>query len=852
MLAPWVAMGVLLAGHVAVAQQFTTTVEPYVSDRDRQVNEWAADAAVTYCEAEFLGNVDGEAAKEDLLDSMGGTNFVLDAMKEATSTNDFSDKLVENITGQIAAMFVPIIMGIFIWGLGCWCVCFSLPCCKCCRFGYKAGQTKETPRLVKMASILVPVLMVVGIMIAIIISSLGHTAVVDGATNTACTSAEMAKVSLQGQQEAPVFIGLMPILNTFYDIEHALDDNTPFMTQLDATLDETFEVSAAVDLATGTLDLMRDMMQDAANRMPSDSSGNSVLHTCSLCAELVTPLNEASQLVANGVGAALSEARVEVKGQLTGQAREDLKATLANGATPVKDFKVFFRDLLEPFVQPGGFEDFRSMLENDLRAVVLVVFLGSFFIAFCGLVTTGMCALNKDKDAEENTYSALPHRCACISWLCGLYYVVTAMCLGGLIMGFTVPVSAICLIADDLNRQMLLDIQPAIGMNFSGDQGTMLLDIVDNCINPSDPSYNPSLLDLIYERNATTGNTTTVRERIVVQVRDPIDSRFVAIENRTNSNENLATVQSIVNLRSIISANSYKSVLITDGQAMGSDSRYQALATSTNSLDAGLATSMDCADNTFSNGGVSSVANHGTAIPGMTAFMNAFATYGTSVVPTSNVCTVNKRTCVGETTVARIAQCTAAVNYVTLYETISSMNTFKCDLFEDPNDPDPVNSNLYCDPYDMTVTNQVWSGSCVKADGTLRRKSRMCTLDEFNAYYAKFDARIDKTMKGIDDTVALKQGGINTDLKNLVYQYIVDPISNIIDGITCGWLPVHWQSMVDGMCYQGVWGLRKIGQGYVTSAVFMIFYIIAMYAIWRRTVDNYNSSLESPQAETVL
>merc|ERR1719224_315894 len=98
------------------------------------------------------------------------------------------------------------------------------------------------------------------------IAATGYGTVKDGFSNLQCTSATMLDVSLAGD---PTFVGLVPLLSTFWQLEGNLSDDAPFMNEVNSLLNSTVTIEDSVTLASGTLGLLRDMMEEPANVNPS-------------------------------------------------------------------------------------------------------------------------------------------------------------------------------------------------------------------------------------------------------------------------------------------------------------------------------------------------------------------------------------------------------------------------------------------------------------------------------------------------------------------------------------------------------------------------------------------------------
>merc|ERR1712226_1561002 len=97
---------------------------------------------------------------------------------------------------------------------------------------------------------------------------------------------------------------------------------------------------------------------------------------------------------------------------------------------------------------------------------------------------------------------------------------------------------------------------------------------------------------------------------------------------------------------------------------------------------------------------------------------------------------------------------------------------------------------------------------------------------------------MDRVFKRLDQTVNEIKDEINVGLQQLMVEHITGPIDNFANGVTCGFLSEHYRELVDGFCYQGVYGLRTIGWCYVACGCLALLLIIVVHSVWRRAVDN--------------
>jgi len=811
----------------------------YVTAVDLQVAQDANRAAIEFCAGD-LSRFDPVAGREDLLAALGGNNIFLQAATNATDGTEFMDNLTEDDGAVwVLSNFVPTTVALVVglsFLLCCWTFC---PCRYMCRCLRCCARERKTHLCYKIFAFLAVLVVGCGIIASVALASRGHSAAVDGVSNAGCTSALMLNTTLQGKQDNPTFIGMLPALDSLNELERTLDNNSAFMTGLSSILDRTFDVSESVTLASETFRLLQSMMELDANKNPKDAAGNSMMHTCDFCDQIAAPLGSAATALEEGAGSAMSGARAEVDAQLTPDARQRLQGQLSSGIGQMAQLKDQFRDAFKVFVEPGAYDNFKKLMQNQVRAGVLVLFLEAFMLVGCGCLSVS-CFTFREKASRplgNNPYSRSTHRCACCAWWFGFLYAIVALLIGGLIMGASVPMSGACLIMDDLSPEMVTDLAPLMNLNLTGDEGVMLLDMVGSCINPSNVSAShQNLLQITFQRNSTTGQKTTLYDSIVTMVSDPINQQFDAMASSfSTSGLSLGSSPAIVSLRDLFRLNPIDSLLVADQAAMMEDPLLAPLAQDDrgdSGLAVGFGTSAACQDHLV-QGNFGSLS--GRTIPGVDDFVARLSSrYGT----VSGTCAAARSTCTSADAVIPpgTSVCAAANAYLTKKEQLMTVvATFRCDLFEDP-----ANPAAYCDPKDMSQVGGNWINTCQKADGTLTVKEKLCTLAEFETYVQGFDVRIQRAMQRLDAVVQAKSAVVNVELRDHVNQGIVGPIVRVADGITCGWLPANYQSMVNGLCFQGVWGLRKIGQAYVLSGAFILVLVVAMYAVWRRAVDNVN------------
>jgi len=816
--------------------------EAWITPEDTLAAQDAKNAAQLYCEGGFKGEVDPEGGRDTLNAAVGGTNVLLEAAKESRDSSELGTKFAEKAdpVGMVVGAGGTVLSIIFLiwWFLCCWTAC---PCCKRCRV---CRGRKETKRLHKIVLMVISSAITFAVIFAASFAFGGYYSAVDGVDNMACTVGEMLDGALSGQENPP-FLGMLPLLKIFSDIEASLGPTAEFMTGIRTQIDSTAIISESVSLASQTLDLLK----TAFDNIPAEVGTRH--HKCQFCDVMSPALAQTIDTLNNGVGTSLAAAREEVNSQLSPEMSKELQGTFREAAAPMTELKNVMRDTFGFFTDTDQFLQIRGHLAGDgpqtvmwIVAIIVIYSLAlvaSMMFAFSWFFcreTLGDSELSNNQGGYYPKYSKVTHRVSCCSWCCGWWFIILAFLVGGIFGVVSNVVSSVCLIMDDMDRQMLLDIGPAFGIDFSTSSGEQLLDIIDQCFVPSDPGANPALLDII--KLPENGTQVTMRKAIVGKVKDQIDAKFEDIDNKMNSNTaQISQNPEVVKLTTMLRENPIDMLMVVDeSYGWQNDNDYKALFAA-QPLATAFPSSVRCPDGVVS-ADVPTVG--GQTIGGVQSFVTALGAYGTATSVRADcanpvVCDLTKGP-------ADVQACEAGNRFVRLKQQILDLTNFRCDVFVNPTD-----GISDCDPLDMvaskdpTTGKTTYTSSCMGSDGKWKRKQKSCNLQEFVQYIKEFDTRINKTMTRLDTVVGETGSGISTGLKDLVNTYLLKPIGLVVDGVTCGFIAVTYRRIIDGLCYQSVVGFTRIGQSYTACGVLGMFVIILMYGLWRRTVDNVNENI---------
>merc|ERR1711879_1016076 len=81
----------------------------------------------------------------------------------------------------------------------------------------------------------------------------------------------------------------------------------------------------------------------------------------------------------------------------------------------------------------------------------------------------------------------------------------------------------------------------------------------------------------------------------------------------------------------------------------------------------------------------------------------------------------------------------------------------------------------------------------------------------------------------------------NVEMRGVVNDFLIDPVTEIVDGVTCGFVAATYQELIDGMCYKGVVGFNTIAKSYIVCATLSFILILVFVALWCRGSNNVNA-----------
>eukprot|EP00929_Paragymnodinium_shiwhaense_P032229 TRINITY_DN17902_c0_g1_i1.p1 TRINITY_DN17902_c0_g1~~TRINITY_DN17902_c0_g1_i1.p1 ORF type:complete len:835 (+),score=197.17 TRINITY_DN17902_c0_g1_i1:54-2558(+) len=794
---------------------------------DEKVLQMAKEAQADMCSAssELMTPELRAERREMVVAAAGGEDLFYTALKNANDTEALGREIDAS---KIAGRGLPLVFSLLllpIWLICCW---TAWPCCRCCRMC--AGKERKTPIWIRGGFCVLIGLVAVLMVIFGLAALQGHTQGMDGLYTTSCTSSELLEATLYGQNSSTPFIGFNPLLDDVAELRGSLNSDSEFIQEVTGLLSSTQGITDAVAIASGHMKLLRTVLSEEVNKAPYTSTPGDLYHNCELCDKLPEFLNPAVEALDGSLGKALAAAREQVDRQLQGPTRVSLQDQLDETIAPVNETKTTIRDSFKFTVDKDTYTTFVDVMKGPVRLLVLLITFLAFVLSLCGLLVA-TCWVCRDKSSEEregvNPYYKSLHRMACCTWCSGFCVVFFALFIGGITVACVFFMSNLCVLMDTIDGAKLKEIMPSIspGTDINSPAFSTSLNVLDQCfLTQSQVPVN--VMDLV---NVTGENGTSLsfRSKFDGEVKKNIDDRFAEVASRMNAgNGSLASNTQFGRLLDILGNNPLDAMYIVDSQRLLADATYSALSGDADLSPLVPRVALACNDVNLTDDVPAPLG--GATMLGIDRFDAAMATKG--------IAAPSVRTC-GKPVVCSSptdAACTAGNAYLGLKNTIRD-GTFKCGAFVSPTD-----AMAECDPF--TAANPF---DCLftAADGSryLEEKVKDCTWSEWVQYVATFQQRIQADLQRIDNTSASVQTQITSGLQTSVSTHLLTPIHDMVSKVNCNFMADAYAGVIDGMCYQGVPGLRMIGYSYVACGVFGILLIIAVYAIWRRTIDNVNA-----------
>jgi hypothetical protein len=815
-----------------------TTNPYYTLPDDPDAQKLGMEKSAALCSGGFKGGEWDPPRSERKLylkdNYVGESNVLEESLKSSSSADEVGAALEENTgvgwmlskSGSIIFFFISFIA---------WFACSYTFCCRCCRC---CAAERKTLLPVKIVCFALYVGVIGGIIISASIAMGGLGAVQDGFDNMACTSAKLLNETLNGKT-VPRFQGFMPMLDEFHGIVQSLQPGSAFMTEVEDLIGRTNSIDHAVKMASETFGLLSVSL--AAVDPALNAAGASVGHWCASCAEVSTALADVKTELDTSVATALVDARTEVSAQIQGDGAKTMADTMDTAAQPIVQIKDLLRSSLSGMVKEGIFEQGGDAISGFGMLGVLMIIIVTLLVSGCGCFG---CFLWVGKEmgsskAVDDGFITNPHRrttycCAACTWCCAFPLLWLVCWVSGLFVILTTVASSLCLIMDDLSGASVRSMGNGLGMNMSGEMNGTLL-IVDKCFNPKDGDYSANLLDLI-----TNANGTSMRDDVVEGSKNVILAQFDQISNRMgNQSEPMAANPKVLDMRRLLREEPVTTWIIPTQAAITQAPITTLAASQRSGLTDAPVTSLACVDHTPAQ-----MADN-TAIPGVNDIDTALlamgsracnqapggscATYGYNGAQQGYYPCVRPVTCNG----VDLSICNAANDFLGAKKILAEEKIFNCNLFEKNGATcDPLTPNTNCCTFQTIGGTQ----TCV-----INIKQRSCALAEFQTYVQNFDLRVKNVMESIDATQGSTATLINDGLRNAVTKTFIAAIDRFANGAGCGFLGLLYREMIDGLCYQGIFGLGKITEAYVGVLILVVMLIILSYALWRRVKDNYDN-----------
>lgn len=668
------------------------------------------------------------------------------------------------------------------------------------------------------------VLIAVGIVLAAFVGMAGHRNLAAGMDGVQCSSSTLLDVALSGTEPSPGedygFAGILGLLQRLDGLLDVLDEDSNFMRGLRRILTDTESLESSVKMLTGTLGLLEETLALPENMKPFN-------HICHLCTALDGSIVPMKNKIENSMAKALDSARAEVDKQLTGEGLVELRRDLNEAMEPLIESKDTLRDSIGSFSDG----DVSEAIDGIVGLVGLLV-LGIFAITIPILCCDGsaVCCAAFKPQTNRGTYSKAPSRCACCGWCLGWPLAFIALFMGGLLMVVMAPVSGICLIMMDVNKENLLDWGPALGMSDKSFEDTV--NVLEECIGETGQG---KLMDVIMVDDGD--GKISLRQKLEDETRGKINEQFDKLTEKSNDQKDLTDQKEFKDLLGFLDTDVSMLTTFDPDRVKDFQSKpefQQFFVTEPTLAKTAFSTSASCLDYTIDKDGpLKNVALEDPEIVGLKSLQAEFAKKGLSPV------TSCKGGCdcdlMGGNAVLKVA----ANSIMKMKRDLRQSSKYRCDLFKGP-------GGFPCDPKDFKKTGE----RCVLKEGDdlkMETKKITCTYPEFVQYVKDFRKRIDVATKEVQEQSNKMLPTIGQNLKRHVNEELLDEMFLLVDGVNCRFIGDAYWGLVDALCHQAARGMSEMSTAFAVMGGFVLALVILMYITFRRVVDNINISKNAVQ-----
>ncbi|KAF4748493.1 hypothetical protein FOZ62_024956, partial [Perkinsus olseni] len=714
------------------------------------------------------------------------------------------------------------------------CRCWRKACCWFCLGESKKGlrTPKQTTRF---GFILVGMLLALALLIAGSIAIGSQDTMSSGADGTFCEIYKLANNSLNGypggesnMENDDAFIGLVPMIDSVKDLVDELDPNGngELLPGVDNLLLETRTLDRAVADLTGSLENMLATLGKPENRRV----GEYTCVFCDACCGGPNPLvaQVLDELKGSAAGA-LNEARDMVRQELRGQNIVDLHSEASKAIDPLDEFRDVFEDKIGDALINNE-EDIRDVL--DAISSATLGWAAGVFLPIVLLILVVLCGCFR-KPPEDHTDKATNPCGVCCSCCCTCLYVFIACYVSGIVMILAYFEGSVCMIIHDVPKivDMYDDFQslanrdgpvrrllpalpaPPAGRYLASDNDDVKK-FIGTCLDPAGDGDILSTIEV--DDGKTLRETFNVEDRIKTEF-DKITTSVGADIN--DPSLNIANLPAFRDLLNAIDAVGDLYILDPDrAAALQSDANYQWDGTSPPSLsagaailEAGFAGVPECSNRTVDLSALSPefrdpiASLDGQTLIGVDEYIAALSGNGVGL-GTATGCTTFKLSGANQNLVPW-------GNLLNLRQPVMTKNDYDCTGY--------------------TILETA-DRKFVTSPGS----SRTCDFNQWQQFIRDFKTDLQAKASAVDVERVASFDKIDTGLRDLVDRLVIIPIQELLDGISCRFMAVRWEGLINQFCWTYAAGITGFGAALLAACAIMTVILVYEFVIWRYLKDN--------------
>ena len=675
--------------------------------------------------------------------------------------------------------------------------------------------------------VLTAFLLFVGVLAADVVYSLRYRSEVhEGSGAFLCEAFKFSDDLLNGYKTEDGnhnFIGIDNVISAVENISTIVAENSADLQSVVTIVDQTGDITYALDEFLLYLTHMNDLLGDSSNRM----IGNYECVFCNACCSggSDSMTSQVVSSISSTVASALSQVRSQVQSALTGDGLDSIRAALTSAEGSISDMQSQIDKTVDS-VFVSNKSAFDAIVQYvDIATIVIIASMGVPFLLLILSVFIGVFRSNQTSFFDPSIKPRNPCGIS-FSWCVTFLFAFLLFLIAGLVGIASYVVASGCEILADPTG-MLHDTLSRLDSGNSNE----LTRVTDTCL--SDSGSGDLLSSITLSGNETLRSSLDISPEINAQF-DQLDKMVNSFSSQEDSqfskNPNIvALIDAMDTFGTLFTLQASTVQALLDGSdpslvpsaslvaAASSPSDVEALlaAAVTGIPDCGGRSNVDIGDGSTSvSSMIRSALNVNSAgitnidFQGLSDFAAAIAAAGIDIGTSGNICPSDFFSLHPPD-----ESLAAPFDALVRWRVDVLTNTFRCD--------------------EISI-----SPDSVTGKATASTTSKSCSFDEWIASVSSMRTTLMNAALNVDTIQASTIDRIQSDLRILVTESVLPAVNVLLDGMDCRFIHERYMGLYGALCWKEVPGLIGSVITWLIFGCLCLVAIIVEFVLWRNLKDN--------------